>query len=113
MVCGARPLTRSALDTLLGVVCGEDDANAAQGERRGETTMPDESLSILENEQEELSEKRKHVAGTAYPKPPFLWIQVQEEKSLWGSLPFFFFRRPRPRRKSPTPPLVVLSVGIF
>jgi len=35
MVCGARPLTRSALDTLLAAVCGEDDENAEQGEREG------------------------------------------------------------------------------
>ncbi len=35
MVCGIHPLTRSALDTLLAAVCGEDDGNAAHGKKEG------------------------------------------------------------------------------
>lgn len=31
MVCGARPLTKSAVDTLLAAVCGEDEGSDQQG----------------------------------------------------------------------------------
>lgn len=33
MVCGAHPLTKSALETLLEAVCGEEDGNVPEGER--------------------------------------------------------------------------------
>lgn len=33
MVCGTRPLTKSALETLLDAVCGEEDGNVPEGKR--------------------------------------------------------------------------------
>eukprot|EP00903_Cladosiphon_okamuranus_P021832 g20075.t1 len=57
MVCGARPLTRSALDTLLAAVCGEDDANA--GEDDAESSEEEEEEEEKEEEEEEEEEKEK------------------------------------------------------
>lgn len=45
MVCGARPLTKSALDTLLAAVCGEDEGETAEGRQ----TVPGAHLVTAAN----------------------------------------------------------------
>ena len=41
MVCGARPLTKSALETLLAAVCGGEEGSVLQGERDDDTLSYD------------------------------------------------------------------------